>query len=407
MSSPSDSAQAKVCTLNASLIYKLMMEKCVIVMLEFKRIFIRSNLLQTNQCHLLLVRLLWEDFEWREQVQCPKIGDVRFSWNDFQMENYRWLKLTMISGGTPTIEYATSRASGVRLFSKRGKRKRYIEREIKMIKNLKKIDFKYLWPTLLRPIERMLHHHKYPEIRSVWFSWKMKGYHHWSLLTDAFPAVTTPSFLNTGFNLARPSNVAWGLLDIQVMKLSKLLYWNSEPVCSKQEISQMSSQCINVSLTLKKVVTYANHFTYFGCSSTAKSTVLPLILTGKGAISVLKTPWSLAAFHSFWERNANSSTFSRVILCLTARFSAVIAIGDLQYESVNPDQRESSNTFGTPRDVPKRILRTTNGASDILSIPPVRDIFAAPKIMSCAKKNIQIKTIHEFRIDSCFITMYF
>lgn len=31
------------------------------------------------------------------------------------------------------------------------------------------------------------------------------------ILTDAFPAVTTPSFLNTGFNLAKASIVALGL----------------------------------------------------------------------------------------------------------------------------------------------------------------------------------------------------
>lgn len=74
---------------------------------------------------------------------------------------------------------------------------------------------------------------------------------------------------------------------------------------------------------------------YIGCSSTENSVSFPLIFIGYGAISVLKTPLLFASFQSVCDRNANSSTFPRGILCFTAKFSAVIPIGVLQYESVN------------------------------------------------------------------------
>lgn len=79
-------------------------------------------------------------------------------------------------------------------------------------------------------------------------------------MPDALPAVTTPSFLKTDFNLARPSRVACGL--------------NETGKNYSIEIIALNFICR----------------TYFGCSSTENSTSLPLIFTGNGAISVLNTP---------------------------------------------------------------------------------------------------------------------
>ena len=42
-------------------------------------------------------------------------------------------------------------------------------------------------------------------------SWALITHEHKAVLTEALPAVTVPSFLNTGGNLARDSIVAWGL----------------------------------------------------------------------------------------------------------------------------------------------------------------------------------------------------
>ena len=96
-----------------------------------------------------------------------------------------------------------------------------------------------------------------------------------SAMPEAFPAVTTPSFLNTGASLASASSVDCGR----------------------------------------------------GCSSAANCTAPFLVLTSMGAISSLKRPASLAAAQPFCERSAYSSHSPRESWYSTARFSAVMAMG--------------------------------------------------------------------------------
>lgn len=56
----------------------------------------------------------------------------------------------------------------------------------------------------------------------------------------------------------------------------------------------------------------------------------------------------------------------------------------MNYKKIQFTHKLSSNEFGTPSGEPKRTFRTINGLADMLSTPPVRAIFAAPSIISCA-----------------------
>nr|CAD7194533.1 unnamed protein product [Timema douglasi] len=71
------------------------------------------------------------------------------------------------------------------------------------------------------------------------------------------------------------------------------------------------------------------------------------------------------------ERSENLSVSSLVIPNCSDSFSAVSAMGSLQYVSVSPDHKVSSSSKGVPRVVPNLMLRTAKGDWLILSVPPV------------------------------------
>src|SRR6266516_3879485 len=153
-------------------------------------------------------------------------------------------------------------------------------------------------------------------------------------MPEAFPAVTTPLFRNTGLSAANFSDVVSGRI----------------------------------------------------CSSLVISSIFPVLglEIGTGTTSSRKTPSSQAALDSCCDLSANSSTQPRSSLYLSARFSAVSAIPSPTYESVRPSQSTSSITGALPKGVPHLSPRVTCGACDIDSAPPTRQACASPRIISCA-----------------------
>eukprot|EP01137_Pigoraptor_chileana_P003279 Opistho-2@43240 len=153
-----------------------------------------------------------------------------------------------------------------------------------------------------------------------------------SLMPEALPAVTTPSFLKTGGSLPRDSRVVWGR----------------------------------------------------ACSSVLKSSGPFLPLSSIGAISALNRPSASALAHRCWLWSAYPSTSARLILYFSARFSAVIAMGSFTYESVRADHSVSSCLISWPRRVPKRTSRTAYGAWLMFSVPAARTTEASPARISWA-----------------------
>mmetsp|Transcript_2760 Transcript_2760/g.4644 ORF Transcript_2760/g.4644 Transcript_2760/m.4644 type:complete len:209 (+) Transcript_2760:401-1027(+) len=151
-----------------------------------------------------------------------------------------------------------------------------------------------------------------------------------SLIPEALPAVTTPPFLKRGLSLARLSKVVWGR----------------------------------------------------GCSSVSKATspfLRSLIMIG--SISSLKRPSSLALPHNCWLRKASSSDCSLVMSYFSAKFSAVIAIGQPACLSLSVSQSVSIMGGFTPSGDPQRTYEEY-GASDMDSAPPVSTTWLSPSMMS-------------------------